>query len=85
MGQTAALWIRHTFGCLDFVVTGIPSQCLDLAQFVHLGLDPKTYRAVCVKSTVHYRVASDQICDCIVNVVKHRMLPCKLSEVVFTN
>ena len=85
MGQTAAMRIRHSFGNLDFVVTKIPNQCLDLAQFVHLGLDPKTYRAICVKSTVHYRAAFAPICDCIINVATHGMLPCDLSKVVFTN
>ena len=69
MGQTAALRISHSFGYLDFVVTSIPNQCLDLAQFVHLGLDPRTYRAICVKSTVHYRAVFAPICECIINVV----------------
>ena len=85
MGQTAALRIRHPFGNLDFVVTRIPNQCLDLAQFVHLGLDPRTYRAICDKSTVHYRAAFAPICDCIINVATNVMLPCELSKVVFKN
>ena len=85
MGHTAAPRIRHSFGCLDFVVTSIPNQCLDLAQFVHLGLYPKTYIAICVKSAVHYRVAFAPVCDCIVNVVTHGVLPCELSKFVFTN
>ena len=69
MGQTGALRIRHSFGNLNFVVTRIPNQCLDLAQFVHLGLDPRTYRAICVKSSVHYRAAFAPICDYIIYVV----------------
>ena len=85
MGQTGTLRIRHSFGNLDFVVIRIPNQCLDLAQFVHLGLDPRTYRAVCVKSTVHYRAAFAPICDCIINVVTNGMLPCELSKVFFKN
>ena len=31
MGQTAALRVRDSSGCLDFVVTSIPDQCFDLA------------------------------------------------------
>ena len=53
MGQTAALRTSHSFGYLDFVVTSIPNQCLDLAQFLHLGLYPKTCSAICVRSTVY--------------------------------
>ena len=67
MGQASALRVRHSFGCLDFIVTSIPNQCLELAQFLHLGLDSKMYRVICVKSTVHYRAAFAPICDCIVN------------------
>ena len=85
MGQTAALRIRHSLVCLDFVVTGIPNQYLELAQFLHLGLDPKLYRVICVNSTVHYSAAFASSCDCIVNVVTHGMLPCALSKVVFTH
>ena len=85
MGQTSVLRIRNSFGNLDFVVTSIPKQCLDLAQFIHLGLDPKTYRAICVKATVQYRAAFASVCDCIINVVSHGMLTCELSKVVFTN
>ena len=85
IGQTAALRIRHSFGHLDLVVTSIPNQCLDLAQFLLLGLYPKTYSAMCVKSTVHYRAAFAPICYCIINVVINGMLPCELSKVVFRN
>ena len=85
MGQTAALRTSHSFGYLDFVVTSIPNQCLDLAQFVHLGLYPKTYIAMCVKSTLHYRAAFAPVCDYIVNAVTHGVLPCELSKFVFTN
>ena len=85
MGQTAPLRIRHSFGYLDFVVTSIPNQCLDLAQFVHLGRYPKTFSAICVKSTVLYGGAFAPICDYIINKVPYGMCPCELSKVVFTN
>ena len=39
-GKTAALRLVGLDAEIDLVVTSIRNQCLDLAQFMHLGLDP---------------------------------------------
>ena len=49
LGKSAALRLVGTDASNDVVVTSLRTQCLDLAHFTHIGLDPRRYRTVCVK------------------------------------
>lgn len=81
MGKTAALRLHHPAGYIDLVVTTIKNQCLDLAQFMHIGMNPSDYQVVCVKSTVHFRAAFAPISHSIHAVSAPALMPCDLSEV----
>ncbi|MEM9320513.1 MAG: M81 family metallopeptidase [Pseudomonadota bacterium] len=61
IGSSAALRVLGTDADLRIVVSSIRSQCLDRAQFRHLGLEPEAARIIGVKSTVHFRADFDPI------------------------
>ena len=85
MGKTAALRLHHPKGYIDLVVTTIKNQCLDLAQFMHIGLNPLDYQIVCVKSTVHFRAAFAPISQAIYAISAPALMPCDLSDVNYQN
>jgi microcystin degradation protein MlrC len=57
MGPTVILEI----GCNDVIVTSKRLQPLDLTLYKSLGLSPKEYRYIVVKSSVHFRAAHEPI------------------------
>ena len=93
MGKTAALRLHHPLhhpvhhskGYIDLVVTTIKNQCLDLAQFMHIGLNPSDYQIICVKSTVHFRAAFAPISQAIYAISAPALMPCDLSKVNYQN
>ena len=85
MGASAALRFETDKGWIDVVITSIKAQCLDLAQFTHLGLMPEQYKAICVKSTVHFRAAFEPIADRVYSVSAPGLLPCDLSQITYRN
>ncbi len=64
-------------------VTSIRNQALDLGQFTHFGIDPRSVRILCVKSTVHFRADFDPIAAAILSVRTPGALSCVLSEVPY--
>lgn len=85
LGDTAALRLRGEAAEIDIVVTSERIQCVDLAQFEHLGLDPRRYRVVCVKSTVHYLADFAPIASAVHSVAAPGAFACRLAEVPYTN
>jgi microcystin degradation protein MlrC len=85
MGKTAALRLIGSEAEIDIVVTSIRNQCLDLALFTHLDLEPSRYQIICVKSTVHFRAAFEPIASAIYSVASPGNFPCDLSLISYKN
>lgn len=85
LGKTAALRLIKDEAQIDIVVTSIRNQCLDLALFTHIELDPRDYQIICVKSTVHFRAAFEPISNEIYAVSAPGMFPCDLDKVPYQN
>ena len=80
IGPTAVLRPLDTTADLQIVVSTVRNQCLDLAYFRHIGLQPENARILCVKSTVHYRAAFDPIAQTALSVGATGALSCDLEQ-----
>ncbi len=83
LGPSCALRLLETDADITVVVTSIRNQCLDLAQFMHFGLDPRAARIVVVKSTTHFRADFEPIAAKVIAVAAPGLFPCQLD--VLTN
>ncbi len=83
LGPTAVLGINDQGADIQVVVTSIRNQCLDLAHFTHLGLDPKAAQVICVKSTAHFRADFEPIASHVLTVAAPGLFPCELSHAQF--
>ena len=67
-----------------YVITGINRlQCLDLAIFKHLNVDPQTASIIAVKSSVHFRADFSPIANEILIVASPGHHPCELETVLY--
>lgn len=78
LGPSCALRLLETDADITVVVTSIRNQCLDLAQFMHFGLDPRSARIVVVKSTTHFRADFEPIAAKVIPVVAPGLFPCQV-------
>ena len=85
LGPTAALRLHGAEADITLVVTSIRNQCLDLAHFTHIGLDPKAYATICVKSTAHFRADFEPIASAVYPVAAPGVFPCDLKQVPYKN
>lgn len=85
LGLTAALRLAEAEADITLVVTSIRNQCLDLAHFTHIGLDPAAYRTVCVKSTAHFRADFEPIASAVYPVAAPGVFPCDLRTFPYKN
>lgn len=83
LGPSAVLRVIDGKSDIRVVVTSIRNQCLDRAQFSHLGLRPETARIVCVKSTAHFRADFEPLAREVLLVNAPGAFPCVLSDVVY--
>ncbi len=83
LGPTAALRITENGADVTIVVTSIRNQCLDLAHFTHLGLDPTRARILAVKSTAHFRADFEPIASEVIAVACPGLFPCELDPSQF--
>ncbi len=60
-------------------------QCLDLAIFRHLGVEPTGQRILVVKSSVHFRADFDPIAEATLVVAAPGAHPCKLVDLAYQN
>ena len=66
-----------------YVITGINRvQCLDLAIFKHLNVNPQTASVIAVKSSVHFRADFSPIANEILIVASPGHHPCELETVL---
>ncbi|WP_036796825.1 M81 family metallopeptidase [Leisingera caerulea] len=85
LGLTAVLKLHGTQAGITLVVTSIRNQCLDLAHFTHIGLDPAAYRTVCVKSTAHFRADFEPVASAVYPVAAPGVFPCDLGTFPYEN
>ena len=85
LGLTAALRLANSEADITLVVTSIRNQCLDLAHFTHLGLEPESFRTVCVKSTAHFRADFEPIASAVYPVAAPGVFPCDLEHFPYRN
>ena len=85
LGPTAVLSPMDTCAEIKIVVTSVRNQCLDLAHFTHLGLDPNAAKIIHVKSTAHFRADFEPIAEKVLLVSSPGHFPCVLKDVAYTN
>ena len=85
LGPTAVLSPVDTDAEVQIVVTSIRNQCLDLAHFTHLGLDPCAARIIVVKSTAHFRADFEPIAEKVLVAASPGHFPCNLKSVTYRN
>ncbi len=83
LGPCAVLRVLDTAADVRVVVSSLRSQCLDLALFTHIGVDPRRARIVCVKSTVHYRADFEPIAASVLSAAAPGAFPCQLADVPY--
>ncbi len=79
LGPMALLRIEDHNADVRVIVGGKRFQCLDLAIFHHLGVDPTEQRLLAVKSTVHFRADFEPIAEKTLLVESPGAHPCRLA------
>nr|WP_035919764.1 M81 family metallopeptidase [Leisingera aquimarina] len=85
LGLTAALRLHGVEADITLVVTSIRNQCLDLAHFTHIGLQPEGFRTICVKSTAHFRADFEPVSSAVYPVAAPGVFPCDLGSFPYKN
>ncbi|WP_170419287.1 M81 family metallopeptidase [Ruegeria atlantica] len=83
LGKTAALRLVAHEAEIDLVVTSVRNQCLDRAHFTHIGLNPKNYSVICVKSTTHFRADFEPIAGGVFPVSSPGAFLCDLEKIPY--
>ena len=78
LGPMALLRIEDEDAEVRVIVGGKRFQCLDLAIFRHLGVEPTEQRILAVKSTAHFRADFDPIAHETLLVESPGAHPCRL-------
>jgi len=64
MGRTVVLNVKG----IDIILTERSQQPTDLELYRSLGLDPRSYKILLIKSCVHYRAAHEPIAKKIIEI-----------------
>ncbi|MFT7673177.1 MAG: microcystin degradation protein MlrC [Gammaproteobacteria bacterium] len=83
LGKMALLKIVDETADVRIVVGSERFQCLDLAIFRHLKIEPTTQSILAVKSTVHFRADFDSIASETLAVVAPGVNPCILTKLEY--
>ncbi|MEM9043049.1 MAG: M81 family metallopeptidase [Pseudomonadota bacterium] len=83
LGPSAALRLLDVPGDLRVAVTSMRSQCLDLALFRAVGLEPQNAQIICVKSTVHFRADFDPIASRTLYAAAPGVNLCEMTEIPY--
>ncbi|WP_170400279.1 M81 family metallopeptidase [Ruegeria arenilitoris] len=83
LGKTAALRLVGHEAEIDLVATSVRNQCLDRAHFTHIGLNPKSYSVICVKSTTHFRADFEPIAGDVFPVSSPGTFLCDLEKIPY--
>lgn len=83
LGPSTVLRVLDVQADVRIVVTSNRSQCLDLALFTHIGVDPRAAKIIVVKSTVHFRADFEPIAETIISAAAPGLFPCELEQVPY--
>ena len=83
LGKMALLRIVDPLADVRVIVSSLRFQCLDLAIFRHMGVEPAEQRILAVKSTVHYQADFAPIAGEIRHVGSPGANPCRLQRVPY--
>lgn len=83
LGPTALLLVETPNAEVRVVVSSKRVQCLDLAIFRHIGVEPEAQRILAVKSTVHYRADFAPIASQVVSVIAPGANPCRVAGIPY--
>ncbi|MEM7499902.1 MAG: MlrC C-terminal domain-containing protein [Pseudomonadota bacterium] len=80
LGPVAVLRVLDRPGDPRVVVGSRRSQCLDLAVFTHVGLEPRAACILAVKSTLHFRADFEPIAEAVLTCAAPGAFPCRLDS-----
>lgn len=83
LGGMALLRVADDGSDVRVIVGETRFQCLDLAIFRHLGVEPKTTAILAVKSSVHFRADFEPIATAIIAVEAPGSHPCRLTKLPY--
>ncbi len=83
LGPMARLRVAHPDAEVRVVVSSERFQCLDLAVFRHMGIEPTEQRILAVKSTVHFLADFAPIAAEVLFVDSPGAHPCRLDRVAY--
>ena len=83
LGRMALLRVVDPLADVRVIVSSARFQCLDLAIFRHMGVEPTEQRILAVKSTVHFQADFAPIADEIIPVASPGSHPCRLEQVPY--
>ncbi len=85
LGQMALLRVVDDHSEVRFIISSERVQCLDLAIFRHLGIQPERQKILVVKSSVHFRADFDPIARQTLVVASPGAHPCQLANLKYKN
>lgn len=85
IGPMVLLRVEEAACDVRIVVGSERMQCLDLAIFRHMGIQPEQQKILAVKSTVHFRADFDPISSATFLVEAPGAHPCRLSNLNYRN
>jgi len=80
IGPLALLRVDNNDCDVRVIVGSERMQCLDLAVFNHMGVDPEQQKILAIKSTVHFRAEFDRISAQTLLVEAPGANPCRLLD-----
>jgi microcystin degradation protein MlrC len=83
LGPMACLRVTDSQAEVRVVVSSERFQCLDLAVFRHMGIEPEAQRILAVKSTVHFLADFAPIAAEVLFVESPGAHPCRLDRVTY--
>lgn len=85
LGPMALLRVVDNASDVSVIVGSSRVQCLDLAIFRHLGVEPTRQKILAVKSSVHFRADFDPIAAETLVVIAPGVHPCQLADLPYQN
>ena len=85
LGPMALLSVVSDHADVRVIVGSARAQCLDLAIFRHLGVEPTEQKILAVKSAVHFRADFDPIAERTLVVAAPGAHPCRLVDLPYRN
>ncbi len=85
LGPMALLRVADDESEVRLIVSSERVQCLDLAIFRHLGIEPERQKILVVKSSVHFRADFDPIASETLVVASPGAHPCELAKLDYEN